>query len=186
MYACRHRRRRHPVLSRLSPFFSGTGVELLFRAPLPPDMEGLTRRCWVVFMPFLKLRMPQTRTVPGFRLGPDLPTWRFLCSHDSISFLLRYRRRAAIPRAVASGYGRSAASPMAGPRTRWGQSINQSKALTKSHAGTGEAASQHHHRGQQTRLGQRLQKCARDEPLQTPKGERRGGQLQISKFLLAG
>ena len=27
-----------------------------------------------MFVPFLKPFMPQTHTVPGFRLGPDLPT----------------------------------------------------------------------------------------------------------------
>jgi len=30
--------------------------------------------CWAVFMPFLKPLMPQTHTVPGFKLGPTLPT----------------------------------------------------------------------------------------------------------------
>jgi len=34
---------------------------------------------------------------------------------------------------------------------RRGQSINQSKVLTKPDVGNGEATSQHHHRGQQTR-----------------------------------
>jgi len=38
-----------------------------------PALEARDGGCWVVLMPFLKPRMPQTRTVPGFRLGPDLP-----------------------------------------------------------------------------------------------------------------
>ena len=39
-----------------------------------PALEAGDGGCRVVFMPFLKPLMPQTHTVPGFRLGPDLPS----------------------------------------------------------------------------------------------------------------
>jgi len=38
-----------------------------------PALEAGDGGCWVVLMPFLKPLMPQTHTVPGFRLGPDRP-----------------------------------------------------------------------------------------------------------------
>jgi len=38
--------------------------------PCPEAEDG---GCEVVVVPFLKPCMPQTHTVPGFRLGPDLP-----------------------------------------------------------------------------------------------------------------
>jgi len=41
-----------------------------------PALEAGDGGCSVVCMPFLKPCMPQTHTVPGFRLGPDLPRSR--------------------------------------------------------------------------------------------------------------
>jgi len=38
--------------------------------PCPGTGDG---GCWVVYMAFLRPLMTQTHTVPGLRLGPDLP-----------------------------------------------------------------------------------------------------------------
>jgi len=36
-----------------------------------PALEAVDGGCWVVCMPFLKPFMPQTHTVPGFRVNPS-------------------------------------------------------------------------------------------------------------------
>jgi len=53
-----------------------------------------------MFMPFLKPRMPQTRTVLGFRLGRDLPRVAQICLYSfyvswrvCVCFGEQYRRR---------------------------------------------------------------------------------------------
>jgi len=45
-----------------------------FVGRMVPALEAGDGGCWAVSMPFLKPFMPQTHTVPDFRLGPDLPT----------------------------------------------------------------------------------------------------------------
>jgi len=48
------------------------GLKIGGRVGPCPALEAGGGGCWVVFMPFLEPLMPQTHTVPGFRLGPGL------------------------------------------------------------------------------------------------------------------